>query len=55
MSAVVEEDADDVVGQLVPEAVLVRVVHPLGHPQEVQPQVLSGKIVGWQNTEKKAR
>ena len=32
---VVEHDPDDLVGQLVAEAVLVRVVHPLDHPHHL--------------------
>lgn len=34
LGGVVEHDADALVAQLVPEAVLVAVVHPLAHPHQ---------------------
>lgn len=49
MGPVVEEDAHRVVGELVPEAVLVGVIDPLGDPLEGGAQLLPGNAVGFRH------
>lgn len=47
VSAVVEENANCVIRQLVAEAVLVGIVHPLRHPLEAAVHALFGDVISW--------
>lgn len=47
VGAIIEEDSNDMVGQLVAEAVLVGVVHPFSHPLEAAAHVLVGEVLSW--------